>query len=141
MTTTTKILRIILIALTIFLAITAIPGGVMLVLNFFAPPVEQLHGSMFRDFTIPGLALALVVGGSALTSAIFLVRKSKFGAILAAAAGFIIIFFEFVEILVIGSPAGPSRVMQIGYFGLGTLIMVASFGIWFLELWTGKRSK
>ncbi len=134
MNTITKTLRIILIALTILLAITAIPGGIMLLANFYAPPVEQLNGTIFKSFTIPGLALAILVGGSALTSTVFLLKKSKFGIVLAAAAGVIIMFFEFVEVLIIGSPAGPSRLMQIGYFGLGTLMMIVSLGSWFLEL-------
>jgi len=45
-----------------------------------------------------------------------------------------LMFFEFVEALVIGSPVGAARVMQISYFGLGTLIVVAAMGMWFLEL-------
>jgi hypothetical protein len=127
-------LHIILIVLTIFLALSAIPGGVVLLANFYAPPVDMLAGSMFKDFTIPGLSLALIVGGSALFAAILLFRKSKFDILFSAAAGIIIMFFEFVEMLVIGSPAGPARIMQIMYFGLGTAIVVVSIGTWFLDL-------
>jgi len=127
-------LYIILIVLTIFLALTAIPGGVVLLANFYTPPMDMLAGSMFKDFTIPGLSLALIVGGSALFAAILLFRKSKFDIIFSATAGIIIMFFEFVEILAIGSPAGPARFMQILYFGLGTAIVVASMGTWFLDL-------
>jgi hypothetical protein len=43
-------------------------------------------------------------------------------------------FFEFVEVLVIGSPAGPAFALQVFYFGLGVVIMVVSLGQWFLEL-------
>jgi hypothetical protein len=74
------------------------------------------------------------VGGSAVVSAVLLIKKSKFGAMSAATAGVIIMFFEFVEVMIIGSPTGPARVMQIVYFGLGTLLMVASIGSWFLDL-------
>ncbi len=54
----TKILHIILIVLTILLAITAIPGGAMLLANFYAPPVEQLQGSILKispspDYRLP----------------------------------------------------------------------------------------
>ena len=41
---------------------------------------------------------------------------------------------SFVEALEIGSPAGVTRTLQIFYFGLGTLIVVAAMGMWFLEL-------
>ena len=43
-------------------------------------------------------------------------------------------FFEFVEVMIIGSPAGIVRTLQIFYFGLGTAITIASMGTWFLDL-------
>ncbi len=43
-------------------------------------------------------------------------------------------FFEFVEVLVIGSPAGVARTLQIIYFGLGTLITIAALGMWFIDI-------
>lgn len=134
MQTFLKILRIILITLLFFLAITAILGGIALMANFYTPPVEYLKGSIFTSFTLPGLALAGVVGGSALFAAILFLRKSPFAIMAAATAGIVIMFFEFVEVLIIGSPAGPSRAMQVIYFGLGTAIEVASMGIWFLNI-------
>jgi hypothetical protein len=129
-----KILRIILIVLLFLLALTAIPGGIMLMVNFFTPPVQTLAGSIFKDFTVPGLALAIIVGGSALLAAILLLRKSKYGLLFAAAAGIIIMFFEFVEVMIIGAPTGPSLVMQVFYFGLGTVLEIISMGMWFLQL-------
>jgi hypothetical protein len=102
--------------------------------DIYAPPVEQLQGSIFKNFTVPGLALALIVGGSAVVSAVLLIKKSKFGAMSAATTGVIIMFFEFVEVLIIGSPTEPARIMQIVYFGLGILMMIASIGSWFLDL-------
>jgi hypothetical protein len=134
MKTLANFLRILLVIFTVLLAVAAIPGGIMLMVNFFAPPVEQLQGSLFKDFTIPGMALAVIVGGSAVLALIFLIKKSRFGPMLAATSGVIIMFFEFVEVLVIGSPAGAAQIMQIAFFGLGTLLMIASLGTWFLEL-------
>jgi hypothetical protein len=78
-----KILRVILIVLLFFLALTAIPGGIVLATNLYAPPVESLQGTLFPNFVIPGLALAMVVGGSGLFAAILLLRQSKY-ALLAA---------------------------------------------------------
>jgi hypothetical protein len=129
-----KALHIILIVLTVFLSLTAILGGAVLIANFYAPPVDMLAGSVFKDFTIPGLSLTFIVGGSALFAAVLLFRKSKFDIIFSATAGIIIMFFEFVEMLVIGSPAGPARFMQILYFGLGTAIVIVAMGTWFLNL-------
>jgi len=129
-----KTIYAILISLTLFLALTAILGGVALLANLNTPPVSQLGGTPFKDWTIPGLSLALIVGGSALLAAILLLRKSKFAPLSTAAAGTIIMFFEFVEVLMIGSPAGIGRTLQIFYFAWGTGIEIFSLGLWFLEL-------
>lgn len=135
-----KILRIILIILTGFLALTAMLGGIGLVARLNAPPVEQLQGSIFKSFTIPGLALFFLVGGGALFATILLVRKSRFAILAAMAAGFIIMFFEFVEVLVIGSPPGIARTLQIFYYGLGTIVVAMSMLTWFLQLLADKRN-
>jgi hypothetical protein len=129
-----NILNVTLIVLTIFLALTAVAGGIQLLEGTYAPPVEVLNGSVFKDFTIPGLALGLIVGGSAAFAAVLLIRKNRFAILSATAAGVIIMFFEFIEMLVIGSPAGVARTLQILYFGIGTAIVVASMGTWFVEL-------
>jgi hypothetical protein len=129
----TKSIRILLIVLNFFLALTAFGGGIQLLVGFYVPPVEMLNG-IFKDFTLPGLALGIIVGGSALFAALLSIRKNKFSALASVAAGLIIMFFEFVEMLVIGSPAGPARFMQIMYFGMGTVIILSSMAAWFFEL-------
>jgi len=129
-----NILNVTLIVLTIFLALTALAGGIQLLEGTYAPPVEMLSGSVFKDFTIPGLVLGVIVSGSAAFAAVLLIRKSKFAVLFAATAGIVIMFFEFVEVLVIGSPAGVARTLQILYFGMGTAIVVVSMGAWFVEL-------
>jgi hypothetical protein len=134
MKTLKKILYIALEILTLFLAITALLGGLALTANFYTPPVELLQGSPFKNYTLPGLALALIVGGSALCSFILLLRKNKFAVLSASVVGVIIMFFEFVEVMVIGSTLGPAFFLQVIYFGLGIIIMMASLGLWLLDL-------
>ena len=114
-----RFVHILLIVLAGVLGLSAVPGGITLLVGFYAPPVEQLKGSVFTDFTIPGLTLLLFVGGSAVLATVLLVRRSRFGALSAALAGAIVMSFEFVEVLAIGSPPGPARVMQLLYFGIG----------------------
>ena len=129
-----KTLYIILIILDIFLALTAFAGGIQLLEGTYAPSVETLNGSIFKDYTVPGLALGLVVGDCAVFAVVLLIRKSKFAILFATTSGIVIMFFEFVEVLAIGSPAGIARTLQILYFGIGTAIVVASMGTWFLDL-------
>ena len=135
----TKSIRVLLIVLTLFLSLAAFEGGIQLLIGFYTPPVEMLNGSIFKDFTIPGLALGIIVGGSALFTAILLLRKNKFSLLASVTTGVIIMFFEFVEMLAIGSPAGPARFMQIFFFGMGTVIIAASMGAWFVQLQTSDQ--
>ena len=65
-----RILRILLVVLNFFLAITAIIGGVWVIP---ALPQEWFVGTPFTSFLIPSLALTIIVGGGALTSVIGLV--------------------------------------------------------------------
>jgi hypothetical protein len=133
-----KIVRIILIVFTAFLALTTFLGGIALIINLIKMPLELLQGSLFKDYTIPGLALSVLVTGSALVAFILLLRKSKYSLLFSTMAGVVIMFFEFVEVLTIGSPVGIARTLQILYFGLGTFIVVASMVAWFLDLWSGQ---
>jgi hypothetical protein len=116
-----------LITLNIFLALTSIPGGFCLLTDIAAPPIEELKGSIFTDYTIPGIALMIIVGGSALFTAVMLIRKNKYAILCSAFVGLIIMTFEFIEVLAIGSPTGAGIVMQIIYFILGVAIVKLSF--------------
>lgn len=136
-----KVAYIVLIVLTGFLALSAFAGGIGLLAGLNAPPVDNLKGSLFKNFTIPGLSLFVIVGGSALLAAILLGRKSKFAVLVATGAGIIIMFFEFVEVLVIGSPPGIAQTLQIIYFGTGVLITIVAIGIWFIDLFAEPNSK
>jgi hypothetical protein len=98
-------LRAGIIALDGFLALTAAAGGVGLLAGINAPLVESLSGSPFRDYTIPGLLLLIVVGGVALLAAVLMMRRHRLAGHASALAGVVIIGFEIVEVLVIGSPA------------------------------------
>jgi len=127
-------LEIVLIVIAVFLGLSAIPGGIALLAGLGAPPVEQLEGSVFADFTIPGLALLLLVGGSAALATVLLVRRSRFALLSTIAAGLVVMAFEFVEVLAFGSPPGPGRIMQILYFGVGVALVVASLGILLIDI-------
>jgi len=125
-----------LIVLAGFLALTTFAGGIGLVAGINAPPVSYLSGSIFQSYIVPGLFLFVLGSGSAILATVLLARKSPFALVATIAAAIIIMFFEFVEVLVIGSPEGVAQALQIFYFGLGTLISVICAGIWFIDLWS-----
>jgi hypothetical protein len=121
--------RMILLVLNGILALTAIGGGSALALGYQTPPVALLQGSPFASYLIPGVALIVLVGGSAGLAFVTLAfrRRSAFLANLAAAAA--VVIFEIVEIGIVGSPQGPARTMQILYLSIGALIAAtAIFG-------------
>jgi hypothetical protein len=93
------VLRIVLIVLDAFLALTAVAGGIGLLAGVNAPPVEMLAGSPFRSYTIPGLALLVIVGGSALVAAVVVLRRQRWGALASGVAAAMIVGFEIVEVL------------------------------------------
>jgi hypothetical protein len=134
MQTLNKILRLVLIILMIFLTLTTFAGGIALTTGIVAPPLEQLQGSIFNNYTIPGLSLFAIVGGSALIATILLIRRSKYALLASLAAAIIIMFFEFVEVLAIGSPLGIARNLQVLYYGLGTVIAIVACVVWFFEI-------
>ena len=136
MQTLKSVLRVILIILMIVLAFTTLAGGIGLLTGMVAPLLEQLQGSIFKDYTIPGLSLFVIVGGSASLATILLLRRSKYALLAALTAAIIIMFFEFVEVLTIGSPLGLARNLQVFYYGLGTVIAIIACGIWFIELYS-----
>jgi hypothetical protein len=94
----------------------------------------MLAGSPCKSYTIPGPALFIIVGGAALLVTIMMIRPHPLAALASAAAGsIIIILFEIVEVMVIGSPEGISRDLQIFYFTLGGLIILLAAAFWLVN--------
>ncbi len=74
-------MRRLVVALTGFSALSAIGGGVELVVfrngNELLPPLEILEHTPFASFLVPGLALAVVVGGTNLACALLVWRNAR----------------------------------------------------------------
>jgi hypothetical protein len=129
-----KIFHITLTVLMIFLAITSIPGGITLATGVGGMTIPGMEDTIFGGQLIPGLALFLIVGGSSALASYLLLKKSKYALPFSILAALIIMFFEFVEVMVIGSPPGVALTLQIVYFGLGTLIVLLALGAWLIDL-------
>jgi hypothetical protein len=63
-----RTVRIALVVVNLFAALSAFAGALGLVVGYMDIPVSELHGTPFADFTVPALLLGFVVGGSALAS-------------------------------------------------------------------------
>lgn len=128
--TARRVEYIVLTLMVAFLAVTAVVGGAALLTGDIAPGLELLAGSPFSSYVIPGLSLLVLVGGSAVVATFMLLVRHPAGVAASAVAGVMIMGFEVVEVLVIGSPAGIARNLQIFYFTLGLLITVLAGWMW-----------
>lgn len=104
-------IRIALVVVNLFAAVSAIVGAIGLVVGFMDIPLSVLQTTPFVDFTVPALLLGIVVGGSALAAAaiaLFGPRKlALFGpwrvdALASAVAGAIMVGWMAIEIAMIG---------------------------------------
>ncbi len=131
-------LRIPLVALEAFVALTAIYGAIYTVPLI---PREWLYAGViapFADATIPALALGIVCGGSALIALISVLAWPRIGAMASMVAGAAIIIFELVEMLVVGFtaamyPTQPVAWLQLLYVAIGAAILLLGMRLWKAE--------
>ena len=112
--------RIALIIADSFVAATAIGDGIILVTGMESTryPLDLLKGTAFSSYVIPGLVLALVVGGSAIVAAIAMLRSPYASAVASAAAGAVLMGWIAGEVLVLTRPSARSWVEAL-YFAIG----------------------
>ncbi|WP_195760646.1 hypothetical protein [Agromyces kandeliae] len=127
--TTQGIARRVLLTIQIFVGITSVFGGAALVLGgvidfggtVIAIPPEYLEGSPFSSFLVPGLVLAIVVGGTHVVAFVMLSRRMRWAMIACAVAGFGMVVWVFVQMVFI-----PFSPLQAVYFGLGLVELAAT---------------
>ncbi|MCB0110978.1 MAG: hypothetical protein KDE53_33890 [Caldilineaceae bacterium] len=130
-----RTLQIVIAILTGFIALTAIGGGIALLVGLEDArfPLEWLRGTPFTDYTIPALLLAIVVGGSALVACVTIILGHGWGVLASIVAGVIMMGYIVVEYLILKqSPPGPT-VTEYGYFALGLVTFVLAGYIWLAE--------
>lgn len=98
--------RFILVMVEAFVALTSLVCGVGLAVGVIQFPLTFLQGTPFSDWVIPGLTMAIIVGGSALLAAALLLTGSRLGILASALAGLILLGFEGVEVLGIDRNTG-----------------------------------
>lgn len=132
-----KTLRITAFVLAVFGALTTIAGGVGLVTGAIQTPLDWLQGSPFADYTVPGLALAILVGGSMLLAAATVLTGREVGVLASVFAGLAMMIFEIVEVVVIDHIAGSSLLIAVSlqafYFVLGLVVFGLASYLWMTE--------
>jgi hypothetical protein len=124
-----KPLRIFIIVVTGFMALTAMGGGVAMLTGLDEFPLEWLRNTPFESYTIPALLL-VVVGISNLVATVTITRVSKQGFFATMLAGGLMAGYIVVEILILEQePPGPTWTEYL-YFGLGAAIVVTALYSW-----------
>ncbi len=126
-----KRVRIAIGVLAAFIALSAIGGGIAMLIGADRFPLEWLRNTPFSDYTIPALVLAIVVGGSSLIAAVTIFTGRAVGVLASVAAGLIMAVYIVVEVLSLPAPA-RSWVEGV-YFGLGLLIFGLATYLWMVE--------
>ena len=130
-----SIIRITIGILTGFIALTAIGGGVALLVGAEDErfPLAWLEGTPFKSYTIPALLLAVVVGGSALAACMTIFINFDLGLLAAVLSGLLLIGYITIEVMILKQiPPGPT-VIEYLYFGLGSSIVVIAGYMWLTE--------
>lgn len=133
------LIRIVLTILEVFVGVGALAGGIALLTGVFAQgiPLTWLAGSPFRDYTIPGLVLAILVGGGMLFAAATVFVRHEWAMLVSATAGIFMMGFEVVEVASVDSKVGDElplvAVLQTLYFVLGLAIFGLAAYLWWVE--------
>jgi hypothetical protein len=127
-----------LVAISGFTALSALGGGIgMVVADGLSMPTSLLADSPFSTFTLPGLILALVVGGTQ-SAALFLLLTRRSTALLwSAVAGFGMLIWIVSEI-------GFLHVLmfaQLIYLVTGLLQLVLVFGLLGIVSWLPRQDR
>ena len=103
-----KILRVVLFIVDLFVALTAIGGGIALLAGLESNervPTEWLQGTPFRNYVIPGLILTVVVGGSAAIATFATYVSRSAGGAVSILAGSLLMGFIAVEVAILNQPS------------------------------------
>lgn len=122
-----KKLRWTLIAVDAFAAVSTVAGGVELVTGLRRFPTAWLQGTPFSDYTVPGLILGLVVGGSATIATVMTVKSASAGSAASFSGGIILAGWIAGEVLLLNQP-NPTWVEGF-YFGVGMLMATLAIAL------------
>jgi len=94
--------RIGLVAVDGFAALSALLGGVMVATGWpYAFPASWLRGTPFADYTLPGLILGIVVGGSAGVATVLTIKYARAGAAASLVAGVVMMGWIVGEVAIL----------------------------------------
>ncbi len=125
--------RFALFVLDISAAVSAVIGGIAVALDVDRFPREWLAGTPFGDYLLPGLILAIVVGGVTGLAAVVTARSPRLGAPASVAAGVVLTGWIVGELLLLNqnsASTSPRSPIEGLYLGVGLAIVAVSLVLW-----------
>jgi hypothetical protein len=122
--------RITLFVLEMFAVLAVVDVGLGLVFRVIRFPLEQLQGTSFSDYTIPGLILAIVVGGSLLAAAVTVFLQRELTVWCSVVAGLLFAGWCIGAIMLLGPLA---LAWQIPFLVWGLVIFGLAAYLWMSE--------
>lgn len=126
-----KILGIFLLLLG---AMSLVTGIWIILTNGLGMPLSWMENTVFGSYLIPGLIMAIIIGGFNFTAGILLLLKRKFAIEITASAGFALLIWIFTEMYLIRT----SIFLQTIFFIVGIIILIAAM---FLIRFKGQLKK
>jgi hypothetical protein len=121
--------RTALLALDLFVGLTAVTGGLAILLGAIQMPGEWLYHTPFSSYQVPGMVLAVIVGGSALVAAVAVMVRSVWDAPASLVAGIILVGWVVAEVAMLGLQSG----LQPFYFVIGLLMIGLATRLFMIE--------
>ena len=114
-----------------FVALTAIGGGIALATGLEGErfPKEWLEGTPFTTYVIPGLILAIVVGGSATVAVFLTVVSQHAGGAASIVAGAAMVGFIVVELIILNDDERWTWT-EVVYIIAGLLMLGLGLQVW-----------
>jgi len=94
-------------------------------MNGAGVPLAYLQSTPFTSYLVPGLILAVVIGGTQLSAGISTLKRADHGYALSAVAGFGMIIWIFAELALMSEYSW----LQTVYFAVGVAELALVFGL------------
>jgi len=124
-----KEVRLTLVVLESFVALTSIICGVGLAVGAIQFPLAWLQGTPFSDYIILGLVMAIIVGGSSLLAAATILTEREVGVLVSALAGLLLMGFEVLEVSIIDRNLGNWLPLVVALQASYSLLSLTIFGL------------
>jgi hypothetical protein len=108
-----------------FVAVTAVGGGIAMLSGLDEFPRSWLRGTPFRDYRIPAMLLAGVVGGSGAAATMATYRSSRWSGPASVVAGAALMTYILVEMRILDYSDDPTddRWIEPAYLSLGAALI------------------